>query len=579
MYQAGHFFGLISAFNPQITKSVQLTKNGTTAAYGEGVSSTIDIRSDNQVAQRLTGGAGINLISADAFLHIPLSRTSSAQIAIRRSLADVVTTAVYQKYYDRAFQGTLVTAAPADSTSRDEQFIFYDLSAKYLVDVTPKDKIRLNLFQAKNEIEIESTVLQTGEIRRSSLNQQSTSAGLFYDRNWNPRWTTSVSGYVSDYQLASINQDMVVNQELKQGNEVLDLGLKLESRFLVNSLLDLRLGYHFNEVGVTQREEIDNPPFNKNKKEVMRSHVLFAEGAYTSFDRKLTVNLGLRANYYGKLDVFRLEPRLTLSRRLSDRFTVELLAEMKSQTMVQVIDFQNDFLGVEKRKWVLANDEDIPWIRSKQASLGLHFQQENFLISTELFGKRVDNILSSSQGFQDQYRFVRAPGEYTALGIDALVSRKLNAITTWTSYSFSVSDYTFESFTPSRFRNNYDIRHRVTVGLTYQRNHWEFALGLNWRTGKPYTPPDSTLTDTGTVSYQDPNTASLPNYARVDFSMRYKFRLSNQVRAIAGLSVWNLLDRENLINIYFIPGSTGQPVAQVQYALSITPNLMFRVEF
>jgi hypothetical protein len=61
--------------------------------------------------------------------------------------------------------------------------------------------------------------------------------------------------------------------------------------------------------------------------------------------------------------------------------------------------------------------------------------------------------------------------------------------------------------------------------------------------------------------------------------MRYKFKLSSQVRAIAGLSVWNLLDRENLINIYFIPGSTGQPVAQVQYALSITPNLMFRVEF
>jgi hypothetical protein len=579
MYQPGHFFGLISAFNPQVTESVQLTKNGTTAKYGEGVSSVIDIRPNNAVSSELSGSAGINLLSADAVIQVPLSSKSSAQIAFRRSLADIVTTAPYRKYYDRAFQGTLVTAAPSDSSSRDEQFVFYDLSAKYLLDLTPRDKLRLTVFQAKNTMEIASTVLPIGETRISSLDQHSTAAGLSYNRHWSSRLTTSAFTYVSSYELNSVNQDIPRNQELRQGNEVLDLGLRLEGRILVNNRLDVLAGYQFSETGVTQREEINNPPFQRNKKEVLRTHSLYAETSYTSSNRFLSVRLGLRANGYDKLNAIRLEPRLSVSTLFSDRLTLELLAEMKSQTMVQVIDFQNDFLGVEKRKWVIANDLDIPWVKSKQVSLGMHFQQEDFLVSAEIFGKWVDDILSSSQGFQDHHQYVRTPGKYNAFGADMLVSRKLNAITFWTGYSYSISDYTFDLFTPSQFRNNYDIRHRVTIGLTCELGHWELALGLNWRTGKPYTPPLDTLSNAGIISYGDPNSARLPTYARVDFSARYKFMLSKRLRATAGLSIWNLLDRDNVVNIYFIPGSSGKPAAQVQKALSITPNLVFRVEF
>jgi len=39
MYQSSHFFGLISALNPYLTKNVELFKNGSRAHYGDGVSS------------------------------------------------------------------------------------------------------------------------------------------------------------------------------------------------------------------------------------------------------------------------------------------------------------------------------------------------------------------------------------------------------------------------------------------------------------------------------------------------------------------------------------------------------------
>ncbi|NND51247.1 MAG: Plug domain-containing protein, partial [Flavobacteriaceae bacterium] len=70
MYQSGHFFGLISAFNPYLTEDVIVSKNGASAMYGDGVSSIIDMRSSNELQAKFSGGAGLNLISADAYTKV-----------------------------------------------------------------------------------------------------------------------------------------------------------------------------------------------------------------------------------------------------------------------------------------------------------------------------------------------------------------------------------------------------------------------------------------------------------------------------------------------------------------------------
>jgi len=47
MYQTGHFFGLLSAFNPNLANTISLSKNGTSAFYGESVSSVVDLSSNS----------------------------------------------------------------------------------------------------------------------------------------------------------------------------------------------------------------------------------------------------------------------------------------------------------------------------------------------------------------------------------------------------------------------------------------------------------------------------------------------------------------------------------------------------
>ena len=119
MYQSGHFFGLISAFNPYITNRVSLTKNGSSSFLGDAVSSTLSIETDRQVKQKVSGSAGINMINADANVNIPLFKKSTLQISARRSIADLIETPTYKSYFDRVFRNTEVDLEIRDMADLD----------------------------------------------------------------------------------------------------------------------------------------------------------------------------------------------------------------------------------------------------------------------------------------------------------------------------------------------------------------------------------------------------------------------------------------------------------------------------
>ena len=73
MYQSGHFFGLISAFNPYLSEEIIISKNGTSAKFGNGVSGTISIKNTDNLDAKINAGLGGNLLSIDGFAKIPTS--------------------------------------------------------------------------------------------------------------------------------------------------------------------------------------------------------------------------------------------------------------------------------------------------------------------------------------------------------------------------------------------------------------------------------------------------------------------------------------------------------------------------
>ena len=585
MYQSGHFFGLISAFNPYLTQHVDVSKNGTSARYGDGVSSVIDMQNANELSHHFKAGVGLNMTHMDGFLVLPLGKKTELQFSTRRSITDWIDTPTYDSYFDRVFQDTDLTNNGRDlngTISKDERFYFYDVSAKLLVNLTEKDRLRFNFLTISNDVHYreQSTINDENTESNSFLKQNSLSGGATYLRTWNSKFNTSLQFYGSKYDLDANNQDVINNQRLIQENKVLEYAVKLDTDWFINNHFKLSSGYQFFETGISNLEDVNNPRFKSYIKEVVRTHSVYSELKYLSSNLNTNVKVGARANYYEKFDVYKLEPRVSFSQRFLNYFRFELLGELKTQTTSQIIDLQNDFLGIEKRRWILANNESIPIIESKQASAGIHYSQNQLLVSAETYLKHVDNITSRSQGFQNQFQYVKDIGSYEVVGLDVLVNKQFENTSAWLSYSYSENTYQFDIINNGKaFPNNVDIQHAVTFGATHTLGNLKLAIGVNWHTGKPFTEPNNDDPVIGNnVNYNAPNSSNLKDYFRADFSATYRLKLSETTNAVAGISLWNLTNQENIINSYY-KLEDDEVIRIDNTSLGLTPNASLRVSF
>ncbi|SHI90611.1 Outer membrane receptor proteins, mostly Fe transport [Arenibacter nanhaiticus] len=589
MYQTGHFFGLISAFNPYLTEKVTIIKNGTSVEYGDGVSSVIAMESKNKVNKTFEGGAGFNLLSGDIFAHIPIANKLSAQFSARRSTTDFVKTPTYNRFFDKVFQDSEVKENNGTSEDQDivrnEEFYFYDFTGKILYDINEKQKIRLNFITLDNNLQY-SEKSNTSE-SKSLLDQTNLSFGGSLDSQWTPGLGSSLAVFYTRYNLDAQNTSSE-SQQLFQNNLVLETGIKLNTHYQLWQNLNWLNGYQFNEVGITNTANVTQPPFNSNIKGVIRTHALFSELAYQSDNRKLVARAGARLNYIENLNTFTkfiLEPRLNINVLLAPFFRADILGEYKSQTTNQIIDLEQNFLGIEKRRWILSDEKYLPITKSKQASFGLNYDRRSLYIGIEAFYKEVTGISTATQGFQNEDQFNGEIGSYDVKGIEFLINKKTNKYSTWFSYSFNDNTYTFKDISPNKFPNNLDIRHTITFAGTYTYKKFKFGLGANYHTGKPYTKPQQkdNIIDLGIfpnkINYESPNSSRLPDYLRIDSSFVYGFTLGKGIKSSMGISVLNLLNRRNLLNTYYRINENDEIETVERISLGITPNVSFRLKF
>ena len=227
------------------------------------------------------------------------------------------------------------------------------------------------------------------------------------------------------------------------------------------------------------------------------------------------------------------------------------------------------------------------WAGIWQNALGEAIWQNNSRVGyltrwvLEGYLKEVDGITTRSQGFQNQFQFVNAIGQYAVQGLDLLLYQEFNRANFWFSYSFQNNDYNFKDLNGGvSFPNNTEISHAVALAGTLDLNRLKISGGMNWRTGKPYTRPAIEGPASGaTIIFEDPNSSNLNDYLRVDLSATYDMRLGEKTTAKAGLAIWNLLDKENILNRYFVVGQDQSVNAVENYSLGITPNFTFRVHF
>ena len=355
MYQSGHFFGLISAFNPFLTDHVSIIKNGTSAQYGDGVSGVINMKTNDEIDPKFNGGAGFNLLSADAYGQLPFNDKVAIQFSGRRSTTDFLNTPTYNELSDRAFQDTQIKITNSNNSDaniiQDENFYFYDFSGKLLYDINENHKVRLNFLNINNRLDYIETNADNARTNESALDQENLSFGAKWEANWSNNFSTKANAYYTFYELDSRNVTAFGQQTLIQRNEVDERSLKVAGNYLFNPSINWNNGYQYTEVGIRNITEVTQPPFESNLKGVIRMHSAFSELGYNAPSDNMRLRLGGRFNYIENLDTFSeiiIEPRLNFSYLVAPNLTLEVLGEFKNQVTHQIIDLEQNFLGIEK---------------------------------------------------------------------------------------------------------------------------------------------------------------------------------------------------------------------------------------
>ncbi|HLP64342.1 TonB-dependent receptor [Flavobacterium sp.] len=584
LFQTGHFYGLISVLNPNLAQKVTINKNGSSAFLGEGVSSTVNITTNSDVTKN-NSSIGVNMINVDFNTFIKTSKKSSLELSGRRSLTDLWTSPTYKSYLNRVFQNTVVTTLSDNANIKyetDENFYFYDATLKFHQKIKEKTNLIFNLITIANHLDLDQSKFENNlTIRRQSVLDQETLAGsIDFNTIWNDKNSSQIIAYGSFYKVDSENQAIEGNQIFNQENTILDTNISLRNNHILNKKFTFKNGYQFNEIGIRNFDKVNSPLFSKSIKDILHIHALIAEMNYVSTTTKLNATLGFRQNYISQLQAFISEPRLQLNFEFSNHFQLEVLGEIKSQNSSQIVDLQQDFLGIEKRRWTLANNNDVPIIKSNQASVGLTFKKKNWLITLDNFYKKVTGISSRSQSFQNQLEALKINGEYRVLGSELLIQKQISNLIAWVTYTYTDNDYTFADFTPSTFPNNFENQHQVNTGIIYDYKHLKVAFGARWFTGKPTTLPlNNTIVDNQIV-YAEPNSSRLDDYFQLNFSAGYTIELGKNSKLQMGASVQNLLDAKNTINQYFRINQNTSTIEKVNtYALERTPNAYLRFSF
>ena len=594
MYSSNHFFGMISAFNPYITKDVRIYRGGVKSEYGDRISGVVDISTENEVPTRTEGGFGLNMTHADMYLKVPFSKNFGILVSGRRSIKDLVDTPTFNSFSKKIFQNTSITENqqnfdPNFSQSK-EDFYFTDITLKLIAQISQKDRISISNILTKNKLDYTFREIDLEIDSNDELSIQNFGSNTTWERNWSDTFSSKAKLYYSEYDFEynGSNRYFEQNNSTSKDNNVKEFGTSLHTDWKLNDELTFSNGYQYfiNQVSYAFLDG----DFSTNDNQNSPTHGLYSQLNYTK-PNKWYLDIGLRANHYTKLKSTNVQPRFYAERLIGKYFRIKTSAEIKSQAISQVIDLVTG-IGLENQIWALTAETDSPILISDQYSLGFLVAKKGWHLDVDAYYKRIDGLNTFTRGFESTEDFF-SEGQSTTKGIDILLKKKLNAYSTWLGYTYSTTDFSFDALNQGKaFQGNNDITHSLTWAHSYKWNDFQFSLGWKYRTGIPYSKPSGTRMDgeTTLIEYTSVNDQRLPDYHRLDFSALYEFKLSktdNSLMGRIGLSILNLYGRDNLLSknsaLFSVIDTNGEQTLELgevnRFSLRTTPNFVLRISF
>ena len=306
-------------------------------------------------------------------------------------------------------------------------------------------------------------------------------------------------------------------------------------------------------IGVIPKEDYDIRPGTSN--EILNENIEENRiGAYAEIKKldlfgveKLFTLIGIRTDYFTKLDITNFDLRFGLGYELSEESKIKFAFG----TFHQVPDFR-----------LYAAQDGNPNLKSMKAlhyvlSYDYELDQNNSL-RLELYHKNYNNL-----PLENNFINYSNDGHGYATGLDLIFKGQFPlGINGWISYGFINTKrkwMEFEELTSSSF----DITHNLTMVLKYNINPmWQLGINFKYATGKPYSPVAGSIYHEEVNLYEPvytkDNSARYPDYKRLDLRVTHLNQFFDNLFAVFYVEALNILDIENLFGYTYSADYTEQ---------------------
>ncbi len=581
IYHNGHLFGMVSAFNPNVSQKISFYNKGTNPRFGERISSVIDIRTNDKISKQTKGSFSLNGLNADVVLETPLLKDKlSIQVSARRSYVDLYKTPTYNIIAKKVFQNTKIS----DSNNTMDDFFFVDYNTKINYKINRQNRLSFSGIYITNGLnhlaQDDNTEYSSNDILKIKNEGYALDWQTKWDKNTTQRTSFSFSKYYFKYNLIARDALGKTNSDFEKRNAIYDTNIVTEFNINTNKQDKLSFGYQYslNDVGYAFLYTKELEYLLDYEKSRVNTHSFFSNYSYKN-NRLFDIEAGFRLNYYNELDKLKFEPRIILNKSICNHLTLQLTGEIKNQIISQIDETVMSDLSLENKLWHLADDKTFPITQGNQVSAGLLYKNKGWSFDVDHYNKNINGITALSLGFLNPDGQSFRIGKKRVKGIDFYAKKSLKHFNIWISYAFTDVRSKFHNLNnDDYFASNTNITHAFSSSIAYKIKELQLTLGWKWRTGKPYTKAN--LVD-NEIQFIGINSERLPNYHRLDFSSTYKFDFlkDSKLKGELGVSIRNIYNQRNHLSREYSGYNTLNDPIRVrdQYSLGFTPNFLFKL--
>jgi hypothetical protein len=535
--------GPIGMVDVEFIDDVAFAAGGFSSAFGDRLSSVVDIDLRDGSRERVQTRLGANMSGFGGTLEGPLGDRASGFISARRSYIDLLVDAI----------GTGVAPRYGDLHAK----LTYDPDASNTVSV-------LGLFGTSAiAFDREESVDNGNPSYGENRNRQGT-VGVTWKRLWGERGysvtAVSVSALSAEHRFfrTTTRDSLIDAEQLDAAVRVRTVNrLRLAPRSSIEFGADLEVARA--DYDYVLAADLDRLGHEDPRLVVDDAIVGVRVGAFMTHTWAVTprwdIVTGIRGDYYDGLDEIYLSPRVSSSYRASDRLTVNAAGGLYSQRLPLFLLGQNPAFESLPAPRAVHAVMGFDYLVTPSTQLTLEAYSKWYhdlpleLEDPTLFVLDEGNTLSGPNFF----RTLAAEGEARAEGVEVMVQKKLaRDIYGLVSAAATRSRYRdLEGVWRSRaFENRYLFN---LVGGYRPSHHWEVSARWTWADGTSYTPFDvaaSTAADRGIIDASRILAERYPDYHALNLRLDRRFVFRGSALTV-NASLWNVYDRRNIAGYYW----------------------------